>query len=260
MIGYGNMGKALCQGLLSNPDYRIQVAAPSLINGQPQPGLTTHRENRSILADAQILILAVKPTQMADVIAEIAPQLSSSILVISIAAGLDLAWFAKHVPHETPVVRAIPNIAAACRQSATPLLANAWVTSEQHTAATTLFQQCGLITWTKNEKDLDTITALAGSGLAYLFVFAQAMADGAIALGLPPETANSFAMQTLAGAAGLVALPGQSLVGLQHQVTSKAGTTAAALEVFAQHQLSQTVLTAMQAAVTRSETLRSEER
>ena len=260
MIGYGNMGKALCKGLLSNPNYHLRVAAPSLADAQPTPRLTTQPTNLTILPDAQILILAVKPAQMAAVLTEIGPHLAPSLLVISIAAGLDLDWFAKHLPQQTPLVRAIPNIAAACRQSATPLLANSWVKAEHHAAATALFQQCGQITWTQHEKDLDTITALSGSGLAYLFLFAQAMSEGAVALGLAPDTANNFAMQTLAGAASLAMQPGQTLVGLQQQVTSKAGTTAAALDVFAQQQLTNTVLSAMQAAVTRSQTLRSEEK
>ncbi len=260
MIGYGNMGKALCQGLLSNPNYHLRVAAPSLADARPTPRLTTQPTNLAILPDAQILILAVKPAQMAAVLTEIGPHLAPSLLVISIAAGLDLDWFAKHLPQQTPLVRAIPNIAAACRQSATPLLANSWVKAEHHAAATALFQQCGQITWTQHEKDLDTITALSGSGLAYLFLFAQAMSEGAVALGLAPDTANNFAMQTLAGAASLAMQPGQTLVGLQQQVTSKAGTTAAALDVFAQQQLTNTVLSAMQAAVTRSQTLRSEEK
>lgn len=258
MIGYGNMGKALCQGLLSNPNYHIHIAAPSLQIGQPQPRLTTYSSNVSCLANANMLILAVKPNQMAAVITELVPHLSPTVLIVSVAAGLDLAWFAQHLPQGTPVVRAMPNIAAACSQSATPLLANSWATSEQRAAATALFQQCGQTAWIQHEKDLDTITALSGSGLAYLFLFAQAMAEAAIALGLTPETANRFAMQTLAGAGSLAAQSGQSLVGLQQKVTSKGGTTAAALDVFAQQHITHIVLTAMKAAVTRSETLRNE--
>lgn len=259
MIGYGNMGKALCQGLLTNPIYQVQVAAPSLPIAHSEARFSTHSSNLAILPNAQILILAVKPAQMAAVLAEIQSYLSPSVLIISIAAGLDLAWFANHLPQHSPLVRAIPNLAAACRQSATPLLANSSVTPMQHAVATQLFQQCGQIIWTENEKDLDTITALSGSGLAYLFLFVQAMSDSAIALGLSTETAHNFAIQTLAGAASLATLPEQTLVGLQQQITSKAGTTAAALDVFTQHHLSDIVLTAMQAAIARSQTLRSEE-
>lgn len=259
MIGYGNMGKALCRGLLSNPSYQIQVAAPSLPIAHSEPRFSTHASNLAILRNAQILILAVKPAQMAGVLEEIQSCLSPSVLIISIAAGLDLAWFARHIPQHCPLIRAIPNLAAECKQSATPLLANSSVTPMQHAIATELFQQCGQVIWTEDEKDLDTITALSGSGLAYLFLFVQAMRDGAIALGLSTETAYNFAIQTLAGAASLATLPEQTLQGLQQQITSKAGTTAAALDVFTQHHLSDIVLTAMQAAVVRSQTLRSEE-
>lgn len=259
MIGYGNMAKALCQGLLKNPYYHLHVAAPSLTMGQPQSHLRTSSNNLALLQDADAVILAVKPAQMMGLLEEISSHLPSSCLIISIAAGLDMNWFTKHLPQHTPLVRAIPNLAAACQQSATPLLANSWVTTSQHQLVTDLFKQCGQITWTEHEKDLDTITALAGSGLAYLFSFTQAMSEGAVALGLSPETANTFAIQTLAGAASLATLPENSLQELQQQVTSKAGTTAAALAVFTQHQLSNIVLAAMQAAVTRSQTLRKEE-
>ncbi|MCX7090229.1 MAG: pyrroline-5-carboxylate reductase [Legionellales bacterium] len=259
MIGYGSMGKALCQGLLKNPHYHLHVAAPSLMAGQLQPNLRTSSDNLALLQNTDVLILAVKPAQMADVLAKIHAHLPAKLPIISIAAGLDMSWYAKRLPQHTPVVRAIPNLAAACQQSATPLLANTWVTTSQHALATDLFLQCGQITWTEHEKDLDTITALAGSGLAYLFAFTQAMSEGAIALGLSSETANRFAIQTLAGAASLATLSEHSLLELQQQVTSKAGTTAAALDVFAQYQLSNIVLTAMRAAVARSQTLRSEE-
>lgn len=259
IIGYGNMAKALCQGLLKHSTYHIQVAAPSLSIDQPEPRLSTHCENQAILSDAQAVILAVKPNQMARVLSEIHAHLSPSSLVISVAAGLDLDWFIQHMPPKTPLVRAIPNLAAACGQSATPLFANQWITPAQQTLVTDLFQLCGQIVWVQHESDLDIITALAGSGLAYLFLFVQAMCDGAISLGLPQETATAFALQTLKGAASLASAPQQSLSGLQQQVTSKAGTTAAALEIFAQHQLSETVLTAMRAAVARSLSLRKEE-
>lgn len=259
MIGYGNMGKALCQGLVRNPDYHLHVAAPSLMPGQLQPNLLTSSDNLALLQNPDVLILAVKPAQMVDVLIEIYPHIPSTLPVISIAAGLDMSWYAKRLPQHTPVIRAIPNLAAACQQSATPLLANTWVSASQHALATDLFLKCGQIMWTEHEKDLDMITALAGSGLAYLFAFTQAMSEGAITLGLSSETANRFAIQTLAGAASLATLPEHSLRELQQRVTSKAGTTAAALDVFDQYQLSNIVLAAMQAALTRSQTLRSEE-
>ena len=259
IIGYGNMAKAICQGLLRQSTYHIQVAAPSLSKGQPESRLTTHFDNVAILSDAHAIILAVKPNQMASVLAEIKDHLTSNILLISVAAGLDLPWYMQHLPPKMPLVRAIPNLAAACGQSATPLFANEWLTPTLHNLATDLFQQCGQIAWVQREIDLDIITALSGSGLAYLFLFVQAMCDGAISLGLPSETAHAFAVQTLVGAASLANKPQQSLTDLQQQVTSKAGTTAAALEIFAQHQLSEIILTAMRAAVARSQSLRKED-
>lgn len=259
IIGYGNMAKALCQGLASNPDYHLHVAAPSLSINHPESHLYTYSDNQAVIPHADVLILAVKPAQMAAVLEEIHSFLPSTLLIISVAAGLDLQWFAQHLPPHTPVIRAIPNLAASCKQSATPLLANAKVTSMQHALATDLFQHCGQITWVDNEQDLDIITALSGSGLAYLALFVQSMCDAAITMGLSPDIANIFAIQTLAGTASLANLPHQNLVSLQDKITSKAGTTTAALAIFAQHHLPELVLAAMQAAVQRSQSLRREE-
>lgn len=260
IIGYGHMGKALCRGLLTNPTYHLRVAAPSLTPGQVQPRLHTHSSNLAILPEAQILILAVKPAQMAAVLAEIHTHIPLECLIISLAAGLDMAWFASHLAPDSPLVRAIPNLAAACGQSATPLIQNPWVTVEQHHLVTALFRQCGLVTWITDEALLDTLTALSGSGLAYIFLLIQTMRDAAITLGLDADIANTFAIQTLAGASSLAAPLEPSLSALQQQVTSKAGTTAAALDVFSHHHLEQIVLAAMQAAVARSQTLRTEQR
>jgi pyrroline-5-carboxylate reductase len=259
MIGFGNMGKALCEGLLQHPNYHMHVAAPSMDAQLARARLSVSTNNLAALKNADVLILAVKPAQMANVLTEISPYLPPDLLLISIAAGLDLAWFAHHVPEHTPIVRAMPNLAAAQQQSATPLLANQWVTATQQQWASELFEQCGQTTWLKDEKDLDVITALAGSGLAYLFLFVQAMSDAAVSLGLSPAIAQRFAIQTLAGASSLATLPEQNLQQLQQKITSKAGTTAAALDVFAQQHLSETVRAAMQAAVSRAQTLRSEE-
>lgn len=259
MIGYGNMGTALCQAWLRHPQYFIHAAAPSLHAEQSQPRLSMQTSNKALLKKVDVLILAVKPAQMATVLAEIRHDLPPTVLVISVAAGLDFHWFAQHLPPNTPVVRAIPNLAAAHGQSATPLIANAWVTPLQQQLATDLFQQCGSIAWISKEQDLDIITALAGSGLAYIFLFVQAMCDSAVTLGLTKDTARAFALQTLVGAASLAAASEQNLHTLQQQITSKAGTTAAALEIFTQYQLQEIVFTAMNAAVTRSQTLRREE-
>lgn len=259
IIGYGNMAAAICKGLLLCPEYELYVSAPSLVTGQPQPRLHTHSSNLAVLPEADVLILAVKPNQMPLVLEEITAHLRPNLLIISVAAGLGFEWFQSYLPANTPLVRALPNLAAACGQSATPLVANAWVTPLQRDQAAALFQYCGKITWTQCEEDLDAYTALSGSGVAYVLMFTEAMRQGAIALGLQEEIASEFAIQTLQGAASLAALPNQTLRDLQEKITSKAGTTAAALAVFAEHQLADIVLAAMTAAVERSQTLRSKE-
>ena len=259
IIGYGHIATAIGQGLLRNTTYTLRVSAPSLPVSTAHPRCHTHSSNIAIIPGAQVLILAVKPIQMAAVLAEIREYLSPEILVISVAAGLALEWFEALLPKATPIVRAMPNIAAECSQSATPLLANACVSSSQKDIATAIFQSCGLITWTDDEANIAAFTALSGSGLAYLFLFTESMRQAGIALGLSEEVASAFTVQTLKGAASLASLPDKTLAGLQASVTSKGGTTAAALAVFTKHELSDVILAAMTAAYERSQSLLSKE-
>lgn len=258
IIGFGNMAKAFAHGLLRDPKNHLQVASPSLPIGINNDGIHTHHNNQSIIPNADIVILAVKPTQMEAVLTEISPLLSNDQLVISIAAGLTFNWFMKRLPKHTALVRAIPNLAAKCGQSATPLIANTFVTPTQRTATERIFLSSGIITWTEQESDLDAFTALSGSGPAYLFLFMNAMVHAGITLGLPEDIARSFAIQTVQGAVSLAATDSLSLSELQKAVTSKGGTTAAAIQVFQNHNLDKVVLEAMTAAYQRSQELAKE--
>ena len=253
-IGFGNMAKAMAQGLLQQKEYKLRAAAPSLPIGINANGIKTFYDNLSVLPDADVIILAVKPALMENVFTQIHTKLPSNCLVISIASGISLPWFEKRSPG-TAIVRAMPNIAAAISKAATPLIANKFVTDEQKNWAEQIFTNIGLMTWAQKESDIDVCTALSGSGPAYIFMFMDAMIKTATALGLAEDIAKSFTIQTFSGALSLASKSESNLAQLRQSVTSPAGTTAAAIEVFTQHGFDELIHAAMKAALDRAQIL-----
>lgn len=253
-IGFGNMAKAMAKGLLLDGKNKLQASSPSLQTGINEDGIRTYCDNLAVIPEADIIILAVKPAQMALVFAQISTQLPSNCLVISIVTGISLPWFAKHSP-KLAIVRAMPNIAAAIGKSATPLIANEFVTKQQKQWTEHIFSCIGLTTWVEKETDIDSFTALSGSGPAYIFMFMDAMIKAATTLGLTHEIATSFALQTFDGALSLANQKTLDLTELRNMVTSPAGTTAAALEVLTKHHFDEIIYTAMKAAYERARVL-----
>lgn len=254
-IGYGKIAQSLINGWLQANDHHFQAAAPSLQKSITTNGIRTTPHNLDVTQDADIIILAVKPAQMANVLAEIGASIPRHCLLISVAAGLNMTWFAKHTQPETAVIRAMPNIAAAVRQSATPLIKNQYVSEHQQDMAEQLFNSLGITTWVKQEVDIDIFTALSGSGPAYVFQFIQSMVTAAVNMGLDKSTATAFALKTVSGATALAIEKEQDLQQLTNQVTSKGGTTAAALHVLHDMQFSLIVESAMIAAKNRAQEL-----
>lgn len=246
------MAKAIAQGLLQDDSIQLFVASPSLPVGVNEDGIHTHFNNLAIIPQSDVIILAVKPAQMQLVVEQIKSERPAQCLVISIASGLTFKWFDQLTGLNWPIVRAMPNIAAAVKQSATPLIANERVTDVQKEIAQQFFSRIGLTTWVQNEDAINSFTALSGSGPAYVFLFMEAMIKAAEALGLPNDIATSFTLQTLQGALSLAASQDTSLAELRAAVTSPAGTTAAAIAVLESHGFYQLIKNAMQAAYDRS--------
>lgn len=255
-IGYGNMAKAIARGLKQNDLYKLSAAAPSLTDGVNNEGVSTHYDNKKIVSEADIIILAVKPTQMKNILQEINPYISPDCLLISVAAGLSLAWFENQCNKHQAVIRTMPNTPAALGLGATPMIGNEYARAEQKKQAELIFSNIGLTSWAMNEEEMDAFTALSGSGPAYVFLFIETMIDAAIALGLPSDIAKTFALQTVQGAIKLAQHSDFSLTQLRTQVTSPGGTTAAALGIL-QKQLPELILEAMRAAKNRSHELGS---
>ena len=254
-IGYGKIAQSLVNGWVHSQDHHFRAAAPSLKMAITTEGIETTPNNLDVIQDADVIILAVKPAQMASVMAEIGTSIPRKCLLVSVATGLNLAWFAIHASPETAVVRAMPNIAAAVKLSATPLIENQFVSEQQRDIAQQLFNAIGITTWVQRETDMDIFTALSGSGPAYVFQFIQSMVAAAVNMGLDEQTATDFALETVSGATALAIESKRDLQQLTDQVTSKGGTTAAALHVFHDLQFSHVIEAAMKAAQNRAQEL-----
>lgn len=250
-IGYGNMAKAIARGLIGKKSFRITAAAPSLTTGVNQDNIHTYHDNQLAIREAQVIILAVKPHKMSVVLNELYPVLPKHSVLISVAAGLSLEWFAQRCPPDQAIIRTMPNTPAAIGLAATPMIANAATSSLQKDWAQAIFTSIGLAAWADDESAMDTFTALSGSGPAYVFLFIEALINAAQELGLAEPIARSFALQTVKGALELVETDVLSLSQLRSKVTSPGGTTAAALEVL-HEDLHKLILRAMKAAKQRS--------
>lgn len=253
-IGYGNMARAIAKSLQLTP-HSLQAASPSLPVGINTEGVATHFDNLSVLPGSEILILGVKPTQVAPVLKQIKQAIPQDCLLISLAAGVDLSWLAKHCSEKQAIVRSMPNIPIAVKQGATPLIANAWVSKKQREAAAEIFQRSGIVTWITKEEDMDVFTALSGSGPAYVLLFLEALNHAAEQLGLSKELAQTFSLQTLRGALELASESSLEWSELRKQVTSPKGTTAAAIQVLQEESFENLLYKAMRAAWLRAKEL-----
>ncbi|MCK9510368.1 MAG: pyrroline-5-carboxylate reductase [Pigmentiphaga sp.] len=262
-IGGGNMASALGNGLLAGglapSQLHVLDVDTAIREAWRQRGVGVAEAPDERLAACSVWVYAVKPQVMREVVASTRPWLREA-LVISIAAGLRLSslggWLG--VSADRPwsrLVRGMPNTPALVGAGITGLVAQEGLAEADRALAGQLMRAVGDIVWVDDEPALDVVTALSGSGPAYVFLFLQALIDGGVALGLSPEQARVLALGTLSGATRLAANSTESPAVLRQRVTSKGGTTAAALEVFESHGWAQAVGEAMAAAALRAGTL-----
>jgi len=251
------MAQSLIGGMIANgtAGRDIIVADPSDVataGAAKKWKVTVAANNNDAVAEAGVVVLAVKPQQMKKVLTDIADQLTDQLLV-SIAAGIltkdILAWSQSTGSQQSiAVVRCMPNTPALLQCGATGLFADSSVTDEQRTIADGILKAVGVTAWVEQEPQLDAITALSGSGPAYFFLMIEAMTQAATELGLSESMAQKFATQTALGAARMAAESDLEPAQLRKNVTSPAGTTEAALNSFNGDNFKQVVLHAMQAA------------
>lgn len=248
------MAKAIASGLLKQGLHQLSASAPSLISGLNEDGVHYFCDNVMAIKNADYIILAVKPKQMAQVLEELYSQLPANACLISVAAGLTLDWFTQYCPINTALIRTMPNLPAEVGLGATPMIANSKVNAGQKQTTALIFSSIGITTWIEREEDMDTFTALSGLGPAYVFLFMQAMIDAAVDLGVNEQIAKLFTLQTIEGSFVLAKKGDLSLNQLITKVTSPKGTTAAALEHL-QTALPQLMLKAIRAAKNRAKDL-----
>lgn len=262
-IGAGNMVKAIVSGLIADgyPPQLITATAPSETRRLPleqQFGIRTTNDNLQAATDADVVVLSVKPQMMTDVCKPLQSINWSNKLVISIAAGIQSQRFEQMLNSPLNLVRVMPNTPSQLGLGMSGLFAPKQVSEQDKSFASELMQACGKVCWVEKESGINNIIAAAGSAPAYFFLFMEAMQAEAIAQGFDQQTARLLVQQSALGAASMVVNnPETDLATLRENVTSKGGTTAEALRTFNQHQLSDIVAKAMQAAVARAEEMES---
>lgn len=262
LVGAGKMGGALLTGWLArglDPKsvYILEPApAPEIAALSEQKGL--HLNADALPDDPAVLVLAVKPQMMDQALPPLNPVVSASTVVLSIAAGKTLASMSGHLGSDVAIVRSMPNTPAAIGRGITVACANAKVSAEQKAMCDSLLQAAGVVAWTDDETRLDPVTAVSGSGPAYVFLLAECLEEAGVQAGLDRSLARQLARETVSGAGELLRQSDEDAAQLRQNVTSPGGTTAAALEVLMGPQGFQDLLTrAVKAAAERSRELSS---
>jgi pyrroline-5-carboxylate reductase len=261
ILGGGNMGRALIGGMLrrgTRPEH-ITVGESSQAAREALSadfGVQSTADNAAAVEAASVIVVAVKPQIAGAVLAPLQPALQRARpVVISIAAGIRLAALETWCGTGVPVVRAMPNRPALVGAGATGLFAPASVASANREVAERIMQAVGEVIWVAAEDDLDVVTALSGSGPAYFFLLAELLTQGAIDLGLEPAAARRLAIATLHGAGQLAHAGDGDLARMRAEVTSKGGTTEAAVRSFEAADLRGIVARALEAATRRGREL-----
>jgi pyrroline-5-carboxylate reductase len=235
LIGAGKMGTAMLDGWLSLglDGRRIAVIEP-----RPAAGVTALVKRgialnpaMAAIGTAAVVVLAVKPQVAPEVMPSVASLVGRDTLVLSIMAGRPLDFVEHALPVGTAVVRAMPNTPAAIGRGMTVAVPNYSVTPAQRDLAHRLLNATGAVEWVDDERLMDAVTAVSGSGPAYVFLLAESLARAGIAAGLPPALAERLARETVAGSGALLHISPLPAATLRENVTSPGGTTAAALAV-----------------------------
>jgi pyrroline-5-carboxylate reductase len=258
LVGAGKMGGALLRGWL---DRGFDAARIQVLDPQPSPQIAALCAAHGVAltipaAPASVVVLAIKPQMLDEVAPALAPFVRRDTLVISVLAGKTIKNLLQRLPGA--IVRAMPNLAAAVGNGITVAVANANVTPAQRNIADALLAAVGRVEWLSDESFIDAVTAISGSGPAYVFYLAECLVKAGVDAGLPPDLATRLARATIEGAGALLARqPELSAAQLRDSVTSPGGTTAAALAVLREGGLEQLIVEAVAAAKRRAQELSS---
>jgi pyrroline-5-carboxylate reductase len=256
VVGFGNMGQALVRGWLANgrdaSSIRVVDPAAAARAVARQLGVAVDDD----VAAADVVLLAVKPNQLSAVLPRCGQAARAGAVFLSIAAGKTLAEIGKGLGEDAPIVRAMPNTPAAIGQGITALVASSAVSREQRELCGELLSAVGSVAWLDDERHMDAVTAISGSGPAYVFLLIECLEQAAVELGLDAALAKQLALATVAGAGAYAAGAGEAPAELRRRVTSPKGTTQAALDVLtAEPGMRELLVRATRAAAERSREL-----
>ncbi|MFZ5601409.1 MAG: pyrroline-5-carboxylate reductase [Pseudomonadota bacterium] len=260
-IGAGNMASSLAGGIIAKGYDPLHITLTDVNDSQLAQArsnlhVNTSRDNLSACQKADVIVLAVKPQVMGDVIAPLQAIVTQRRpLIISIAAGITLAKLAGWLGADAAVVRCMPNTPALVEAGATGLFANANVSPSQREQARAIMASVGLALWVDNEDQIDAVTALSGSGPAYFFLVMEAMIAAGKAMGLSEQVARQLTLQTALGSAQMAITGSVEPAELRRRVTSPGGTTERAISIMEQQGLRDTFLQALKGAYDRSKEL-----
>jgi len=234
LVGAGKMGSAMLDGWLGRglDPKKITAIEPQpvkAVKALARRGVKLNPKDKVGVASA--IVIAVKPQSAPEALPQLARYIDKATLVLSIMAGRTVGFLEKLLPAGTAIVRAMPNTPAAIGRGISVAVANAKISKRQRKQASDLLAAIGKVEWVPDEALMDAVTALSGSGPAYIFLLAECMTRAGVAAGLPPELATRLARETVAGSAELLHRSDLDAATLRQNVTSPGGTTAAALEV-----------------------------
>ena len=262
-IGAGNMAYALIKGLLNNgfDANQINISDPNeelLQSRESELEVTTYSDNTSLLSNSDIIFFAVKPQVLSSVCLELKGVVKSKHLFVSIVAGIRSSDINRWLGGNFALIRTMPNTPALFQTGVTGLFANELVDNEQKSLVESILSSVGECFWVNEEKLIDAITAISGSGPAYFFLLMESMKQAGMALGLDEETANSLSIQTAYGASLMANKTGKDSRTLRAEVTSPNGTTQSAIESFQDQNFEGIVANATRAAYDRARELSNE--
>jgi pyrroline-5-carboxylate reductase len=261
-IGGGNMASALIGGLAGKLTdaaniHVVDINADALAHLHSQFGVSTAPTIDAAVAQSEVIVLAVKPQQMKDLAAQLQPHISKQ-LIVSIAAGIRAADLSRWLNGHAAIVRTMPNTPALIGKGITGMVKLPGVSETQQATADAIMRAVGATVWLSDEGLIDAVTAVSGSGPAYVFYFIEAMQQAAQEMGLTAEQGNELAIATFVGAAQLAAQSPEPVTTLRERVTSKGGTTYAALTSMESSDVKDAIVRAMKAAAERGRQLGEE--
>lgn len=258
-IGAGNMAGAIINGVVSTGTYPASLISVYDISTEKcaafrEKGISAAESSVSLVKDSDIIFLAVKPQNFAEVLEGIRAAVTKDKTFVTIAAGISTGYITSTLQCECPVVRVMPNTPLLIGKGASALSKNQFVSDDSFALICSFFASCGTVT-VLGEESMNSVISVNGSGPAYVYLFAKAMIDGAVQQGIPKETALQLVCQTLEGSAGMLMDSGNTPEELIQMVSSPGGTTLKALDVFYREGFEKTVKDAMLACTERAEEL-----